>query len=190
MLDYRVFFAAGLILFQYDHSLCVKYCKPIFHLIGINFMLFLKNFLALGNLPIHKEIFDRCVRLEEWGAFLMTEVGHGSNVQGVLTTATYDVPSESFILNTPNDMAAKFWIGNLAKTATIGVVVAQLICQGKNQGVHLFIVPLRDRVTHEVYPGIVIGDCGPKIGNPGIDNGICWFKNYKIPREYLLNKVS
>ncbi len=153
-------------------------------------MLFLKNFLALGGDPVHEKLFWSCIRLEEWGAFLMTEVGHGSNVQGIKTTATYDPSTEEFVLNTPDDMAAKFWIGNLAKTATLGVVVAQLISQGRNQGVHLFIVPLRERATHKVYPGLVIGDCGPKAGLHGIDNGACWFQNYRIPRKYLLNKIS
>lgn len=165
--DFKIFLAAANVLFQYDLSLCIKFC--------LNYLLFLKNFKSLGGLPIHDEIFDRVVRGEEWGAFLMTEVGHGSNVQGVMTTATYEPETQEFVLNTPNDLAAKFWIGNLAKTATFGVAVAQLICQGRNQGVHLFAVPLRDRVTHNIYPGLIIGDCGPKIGMHGIDNGMCWF---------------
>lgn len=120
----------------------------------------------------------------------MTEVGHGSNVQGVRTTATYDPETQEFILNTPDDLAAKFWIGNLAKTATIGVVIAQLIVGNKNCGVHLFLAKLRDKETHTPCPGIVIGDCGPKAGMHGIDNGICWFQNYRIPRENMLNRVS
>ena len=120
----------------------------------------------------------------------MTEIGHGSNVQGVATTATYDKDTQEFVLNTPNDLAAKFWIGNLGKTATLGVVIAQLIVEGKNHGVHLFLAPLRDRDTHETYPGIVIGDCGPKAGMHGIDNGVAWFKDYRIPREYFLNRIS
>lgn len=75
----------------------------------------------------------------------MTEVGHGSNVQGVRTTATYDPKTQEFVLNTPDDLAAKFWIGNLGKTATIGVVIAQLINENKNCGVHLFLAKLRDK---------------------------------------------
>ena len=139
---------------------------------------------------MHEQILERCINIEEWGAFLMTEVGHGSNVQGVMTTATYDKSTQEFIINTPNDLAAKFWIGNLAKTATMGVVIAQLIVEGKNHGVHLFAVPIRDKETHEVYPGIVVGDCGPKHGMHVIDNGAAWFQNYRIPREYMLNKIS
>ncbi len=187
--DFRIFAVAAGVLFQYDMGLAVKFGKILF-IPAINFQLFLKNFITLAGHPIHEEFLWRCINIEEWGAFLMTEVGHGSNVQGVMTTATYDSATQEFILNTPNDLAAKFWIGNLAKTATLGVTIAQLISDGKNHGIHLFITPLRDRETHEPYPGIVIGDCGPKHGMHTIDNGVCWFHDYRIPREYLLNRIS
>jgi acyl-CoA oxidase len=68
-------------------------------------------------------------------------------------------------LNTPSDKDIKFWIGNLAKSAHVGVVFAQLITQGKKQGVHPFVVDLRDRITHQPLPGLLIGDCGAKIGH-------------------------
>lgn len=57
----------------------------------------------------------------------------------------------------------KFWIGNLAKTATVGVVFAQLISKGKEYGVHAFVINLRDK-NHEPFAGILIGDCGAKMG--------------------------
>ena len=41
-----------------------------------------------------------------------------------MTTAHYDKAKEEFIINTPNDIAMKFWIGGASKTATIGVVFA------------------------------------------------------------------
>lgn len=46
----------------------------------------------------------------------MTELGHGSNVRSLLTTATYDAATQEFVINTPSDMAAKVWIGNAAST--------------------------------------------------------------------------
>ena len=58
----------------------------------------------------------------------------------------------------------KFWIGAAASTANMAVVWAQLYIDGVCYGVHVFAVPLRDSKTHNVLPGVLIGDCGPKNG--------------------------
>ena len=34
----------------------------------------------------------------------------------------------------------------------------------KDLGIHNFVVPLRDMETHELLPGVVTRDIGPKIG--------------------------
>ena len=43
----------------------------------------------------------------------------------------------------------------VGKTANYAIVVAMLYTQGKNHGVHSFIVQLRDMETHEPLPGFV-----------------------------------
>jgi acyl-CoA oxidase len=58
----------------------------------------------------------------------------------------------------------KVWIGNLGKDATYGVVFAKLITQGRDHGVHPFLVQLRDKVFHRPMPGLLIGDMGSKVG--------------------------
>lgn len=62
--------------------------------------------------------------------FALTELAHGSNVRGILTTATYDHESREFILNSPSKEAMKFWIGGAGKTSNTAVVWAQLIVNG------------------------------------------------------------
>lgn len=84
----------------------------------------------------------------------------------------------------------KFWIGGAAKTATMSAVFAQLFIDGKSEGPHVFIVPLRDRKTFKPLNGIVLGDCGKKMGQDGIDNGFIMFKNIRVPRENMLNRFS
>ena len=37
--------------------------------------------------------------------------GHGSNVMGIETVATYDPIAREFIIHTPNNEASKYWIG-------------------------------------------------------------------------------
>ena len=69
----------------------------------------------------------------------------------------------------------------MAETATHASVFAQLITEdGKNHGLHNFLVPIRDQRTLETFPGVTIGDMGHKIGLNGVDNGFMMFDNYKV----------
>lgn len=106
-----------------------------------------------------------------FGCFCMTELAHGSNVAGLLTTATLDEGTDEWVIHTPDLSATKWWIGGAAETATHGAVFAQMIVKGKRYGVKTFIVPLRDPKTFQLLPGINIGDIGMKMGRNGIDNG-------------------
>lgn len=54
-----------------------------------------------------------CVNCEIIGCYAQTELGHGSDVQNLETTAVYDKNTEEFILNTPTVSATKWWIGDL-----------------------------------------------------------------------------
>jgi acyl-CoA oxidase len=125
-----------------------------------------------------------------FGCFAMTELGHGSNVQGVETTATLDLDTDEFVIHTPTLTATKWWIGGAAHTATHAVVFAQLIVKGKNHGVKSFVVPLRDPKDFSLKIGVTIGDCGKKMGRDGIDNGYIQFSHVRIPRSYLLMKYT
>ena len=133
---------------------------------------------------------ERLENGEDIGCFALTELGHGSNVRGILTTATYDQDAREFIINSPCKESMKFWIGGAGKSSNISVTFAQLIINGKDQGPHAFIVPLRDRRTHMPLPGVTVGDCGRKEGYDGIDNGFILFDNVRIPKENLLNRLS
>ncbi|EGW31445.1 uncharacterized protein SPAPADRAFT_62009 [Spathaspora passalidarum NRRL Y-27907] len=122
-----------------------------------------------------------------YGCFGMTELGHGSNVAGCETTATFDEETDSFIIDTPHIGATKWWIGGAAYSATHTVCYARLIVKGVDYGVKTFIVPLRDSL-HNLLPGIAIGDIGAKMGRQGVDNGWIQFTEVKVPRFFMLQR--
>lgn len=51
------------------------------------------------------------LQFEIIGCYAQTELGHGSNVQGLETIATYDKESKEFIVHSPHLTASKWWIG-------------------------------------------------------------------------------
>ncbi|OCH87691.1 acyl-CoA oxidase [Obba rivulosa] len=127
------------------------------------------------------------------GCYLQTELGHGTNVAALETTATYLPESKEFEIHSPTLSSTKWWIGALGKTATHGVVQAKLILpSGEDVGPHLFFVQLRSLEDHRVLSGITIGDIGPKAmhGFPGTDNGFARFDHIRIPRENMLSKFA
>ncbi|CAK7901052.1 acyl-coenzyme A oxidase 3 [[Candida] anglica] len=122
-----------------------------------------------------------------YGCFGMTELGHGSNVAGCETTATFDPETDEFIIDTPHIGATKWWIGGAAHSATHSSIYARLVVNGKDYGVKTFVVPLRDS-NHELLPGVSIGDIGSKMGREGVDNGWIQFSDVRIPRFFMLQK--
>ena len=88
-----------------------------------------------------------------------------------------------FDLHTPHQAARKDYIGNAAKDGRMAVVFAQLITQGKNHGVHAWLVPIRDE-DGDPMPGVTIGDDGPKAGLNGVDNGRLTFDHVHGPARH------
>ncbi|KAF8772295.1 hypothetical protein HU200_005887 [Digitaria exilis] len=165
--------------------------------LGVQYSLWGGSVINLGTKKHRDKYFDGIDNLDYPGCFAMTELHHGSNVQALQTTATFDPVTDEFIINTPNDGAIKWWIGNAAVHGKFATVFARLILplQGKggepaDMGIHAFIVPIRDLETHAVLPGIEINDCGHKIGLNGVDNGALRFRSVSIPRDNLLNRFG
>ncbi|KAJ8471506.1 hypothetical protein OPV22_025849 [Ensete ventricosum] len=129
------------------------------------------------------------IKLGVKGCFAMTELGHGSNVRGIETIATYDTNTREFVINTPCESAQKYWIGGVANDATHTIIFSQLLINGISQGIHAFVAQIRD-VDGNVRPNVRIADCGHKTGLNGVDNGRIWFDNLRVPREDLLNSVA
>lgn len=156
--------------------------------VGVQFGLFGGAILQLGTQAHHDAYLSDLVSGRLLGCFAMTETGHGSNVQALSTTATYDTQTQEFVIHTPDDLARKDYIGNAAAHAELATVFAQLEVDGEQRGVHAFVVPLR--AHGQELDGIRIEDCGTKMGLNGVDNGRIWFDHVRIPRTALLNRFA
>ena len=156
---------------------------------GVQWGLFGGALQMLGNREQHEKYLRDVMSFDLPGCFAMTETGHGSDVQQLRTTCTYDPATETFDLHTPHQAARKDYIGNAAKDGRMAVVFAQLITGGRNHGVHAWLVPIR----HEdgtPCSGVTIGDDGAKAGLNGVDNGRLTFDHVTVPRDMLLDRYG
>lgn len=179
--DPRAFLAAFETIAFHDLSLTIKF--------GVQFGLFQNSVLLLGTRWHHQHFLSAISHGEMLGGFAMSELGHGSNVRDLETTATYDTATHEFVINTPTGSAHKEWIGNAAMHGRMMTVFAQLIVNGTNHGVHALLVPIR-YPQGGVCTGVRIEDTGHKEGLNGVDNGRIWFDHVRVPREHLLNRFG
>ncbi|RKP08017.1 acyl-CoA dehydrogenase/oxidase [Thamnocephalis sphaerospora] len=152
--------------------------------------MFIPTLQGQCNAEQRRKFLLKALNYEIIGCYAQTELGHGSNVQGLETVATYLPETQEFELHSPTLTASKWWIGSLGLAATHAVVVARLVTKGKDYGPHTFIVPLRSQVDHKPLPGVTVGDVGPKFGVNTIDNGFLLFDRYRIPHDHMLAKYS
>ncbi|MGV9825892.1 acyl-CoA dehydrogenase family protein [Gordonia sp. NPDC003429] len=97
---------------------------------GVQWGLFGGAVENLGTARHHERYVADIIDLDLLGCFAMTETGHGSNVQALETTATYDVATREFVIDSPTPSARKDYIGGAAEHARVAAVFAQLITPG------------------------------------------------------------
>jgi len=138
----------------------------------VQYNLFGGTVLKLGTKKHHSLLLSGIDNVTDVGCFALTEVGYGNNAVCMPTTATFheDPQGGHFIIRTMNPLSAKTWATNGASHAQWAVVFANLIIKGKNQGIHGFLVQIRDHRTMLPRPGVTINDLGHKIGCNGVDN--------------------
>ncbi|KAN0019334.1 hypothetical protein ACTFIU_002542 [Dictyostelium citrinum] len=161
----------------------------------INDIVFACAFKSLASDEQINRLYSKFENYQYLGSYSQTEIGHGSNVQGIETTCTYIKESSEFELNSPTLTSTKFWIGGLGKLATHTIVFAQLLIPTsqqngklKNYGPHPFLLQVRSLDDHTPLKGITVGDIGPKLGFNSIDNGFLRLDHVRIPRENMLSR--
>jgi acyl-CoA oxidase len=71
---------------------------------------------SIGFLGSDKQKAEYLKKADHWniiGCYAQTELGHGSNVAGLETTAKLDLPNDEFVIHSPSFKASKFWPGSL-----------------------------------------------------------------------------
>ena len=164
---------------------------------ALHWVMFVPNIVSLCDDEQQAKWLPLCRDFRMIGCYAQTELGHGSNVRALETTATFlpehrgGMPGGSFVIHSPTLTSAKFWPGSLGRTANHAMVIARLIDgQGIDRGVHNFLVPLRSMKDHTLLKGVKTGDIGPKIGYNVMDNGFCQFDNVIIPRRNMAMRFA
>ncbi|KAK5926447.1 hypothetical protein CgunFtcFv8_022018 [Champsocephalus gunnari] len=158
--------------------------------LGLHFVMFLPTMYSQCDAEQARKWLPLAESFQVIGTYAQTEMGHGTHLRGLETTATYDPARQEFVLNSPTISSIKWWPGGLGKTSNHAIVLAQLHTLGNCHGIHAFIVPIRDMSTHVPLPGIVVGDIGPKFGFSEVDNGFLKLENVRLPRDNMLMKYA
>ena len=103
--------------------------------------------------------------LDLLGCFAMTETGHGSDVQQLRTTCTYDPATADLRPAHP----ARGRPQGLHRQRGPGRPDGRRLRpadhrRAASHGVHAWLVPIRDDARRRPLPGVTIGDDGPKAG--------------------------
>ena len=133
---------------------------------------------------------SKALNFEIFGTYGQTELGHGSNLRGLETTATFDPKTQEFVIHSPSITAYKWWPGGLGTAANHVILMARLILNGKDYGPHPFMVQIRDTETHKAFPGVKVGVIGTTLGYKDANNGFLGFDQFRIPRTNMLMKYS
>lgn len=155
---------------------------------GIHFSMFLTFLQTQSSDAQKKKWLNGAKQAKYFGAYAQTELGHGSNVRGLETTATYDPKTEEFVIHSPTLTSLKWWPTGMY-ACTHGVVFARLIVGGKNYGFHGFMIQFRDDEGC-CLPGVEIGEIGPKVNGTHTNIGYARFTHLRIPRFNMFSKYS
>jgi len=155
---------------------------------GLNYTMFYIAVTTLGSEEQKKKYLPLIQNFRISGCYAQTELGHGSNVAGLETTATYDKSKGEYVIHSPTITATKYWPGDMGLFCTHAVVFARLISNGQDHGVQPFIVQIRDPQSFDPVRGCEMGDIGPKFGYQSKNNGYLIFNNLRVSKEALLSR--
>jgi len=108
--------------------------------LGLNQTMFLKCLKNMSTDEQYEKWVPLCINQRITGTYAQTELGHGSDVSGLETTATFDQEKDEFVIHTPTITATKWWPGDLGLHCTHAVVFAQTYINGEKYPVLPYVV--------------------------------------------------
>lgn len=96
----------------------------------LNYGMFDTALRKLGSDEQYALLKDDVKKMRKLGCYAQTELGHGSNVAGIETTATLDQATDEFVIHSPTVTSTKYWPGGLGLWANHAVVFAKCIVDG------------------------------------------------------------
>ncbi|KAL4235299.1 Peroxisomal acyl-coenzyme A oxidase 1 [Mactra antiquata] len=154
--------------------------------IGLHKSMFIPTISRLGTKEQVEKYGVPAKQNKILGTYAQTELGHGTFIRGLETTATFDPSTQEFIINSPNVTSIKYWPGGGGKTCNYVILMAKLYTQGQSHGIHAFVVQTRSLKDHTPMPGVSVGDIGNKLGFSDMDNSFIKFDNYRVPKDAML----
>lgn len=79
--------------------------------LAVHFVMFLPALMGHGTPEQQAEWIGRAWNCEIVGTYAQTELGHGTFIRGLETTATYDEKTKEIVLNSPTLSSYKWWPG-------------------------------------------------------------------------------
>lgn len=73
--------------------------------------MFIPTLLSQATAEQQAEWLPKAMSLKLIGTYAQTELGHGTFVRGLETTATYDPETKQFIAHSPTLTSTKWWPG-------------------------------------------------------------------------------
>ena len=162
----------------------------------MHWSMFLRTLQTLASDEQREYWLPRCVSGEVIGCYAQTELGWGSDISSLETTATDT--GDGFVLHSPTTRSLKAWPGGLGSTATHALVVARAPFEGgvrrsglppkglapngtshRRGSMRMFIVDLAS-------PGVTRGSMGKLMGFQGADNGWMHLDHVRVPAANAL----
>ncbi|KAJ7705262.1 acyl-CoA dehydrogenase/oxidase C-terminal [Mycena rosella] len=153
---------------------------------GLHFLMFIPALKLLASPEQLAHWLPLAESAKIIGTYCQTELGHGTFLRGMETTATFDQVADQFLIHSPTTSSTKYWPGGLGYSSSHAIVMARLLIAERDYGVHPFIVQLRSLEDYTPSVGVELGDVGLKVGHNSSDNGYAIFTHLCVPRTHLL----